>query len=105
MHVYVYDLYPALQTLFSLCLLHTRVSGSSNIYSSSSSSSLATSSSSSSGRRGREAAALVSEMRLVREDMAWWMSHKPEVGLSEGVSEDGCRHGASRSAMPVKLCC
>jgi hypothetical protein len=41
------------------------------------------SSSSSSGRSGREAAALFCEMRLVREGMAWWMSHKPEVSWSE----------------------
>lgn len=65
----------AMQVLFSLGLLHTRISGNTNIFASSSSctSSISTSSS-------RQAAALSAEMRLVREDMAWWMGNKPEVG-------------------------
>lgn len=59
-----------MQHLFSLCLLHTRVSGSTNL--------LAAASSSSSGSNA-VMTALSYEMRLVREDSAWWLEHKPEV--------------------------
>lgn len=74
-----------MQHLFSLCLLHTRVSGSTNLLAAASSSSSGSSgySSSSSGSYVSSSSAVMTalsfEMLLVREDSAWWLGHKPEA--------------------------